>query len=229
MQRLWVVLLAGCGVGCGFQARPALGEPPPGATSDAAIADDAAGFDATQCPAAYDAPLIPGLQTTSRYRVIASAAPFAVQRADCEDDLPGRTHLAVLSSQAEADAIFTLVSVPHPPLVVPPSLWIGAVQRRIASTTDGDWIGFDDRPLLATWSTASEPNDGDTSGEDGARAARKELHKEQFAAVQKDRPKLSDASFDKLYGALCECDGAAIPQRVRDEIAANLPPAIAAP
>ena len=190
----WIVL-----VGCGFAGPPIEGQ---------VLAADA-GFDAARCPATYNADL-PG---PSRYRLIPDGHPVWIQNDACVADLPGATHLVVLSSAAELTAISALVSAP-PIGTAGNAVWIGAVQSLTATQMDEGWLGFDGNPMLAVWG-GIEPNDhGDNSEAD---------HEEQFVKIERPHAYLSDAPGTDNLGALCECDGVRIAENAAALLAALRP------
>jgi hypothetical protein len=65
---------------------------------------DAAPIDAPGCPAAYTVS-----SGGSRYAFHATLVAISTAAADCDDDLPGRTHLATFEN-GDADAVLTAVA-----------------------------------------------------------------------------------------------------------------------
>jgi hypothetical protein len=196
-MRAWLPWIAVAG--CGFEGPPVVGQ---------VLAADA-GFDVARCPASYNADL-PG---PSRYRLIADGHPAWSQSDACAADLDGATHLVVLSSMAELDAIAALVGAP-PIGIAGNAVWIGAVQPLTATRPDEGWLGFDGNPMLAVWG-GIEPNEhGDNNEAD---------HEEQFVKIERPHAYLSDAVGTDSLGALCECDGVAIAENAAALIAALRP------
>jgi hypothetical protein len=74
------------------------------------------------------------------------------------------------------------------------------VQSPSATARDGDWIGFDGKPLLTSaWHTPeNEPDDGG----DGV-----ENHEQQLLIFDRTLTYFHDATGVTAYGIVCECDG----------------------
>lgn len=165
--------------------------------------DPPVGFDISTCPATYTT-MLPGFSTTtSRYRLLKTGADAATQSDLCNADLPGRTHLIVFESLAEADAVAQLVNdTSIMPQISQNAIWIGAVQLRTALTPAEGWIGFDDQPLLeGLWSLSGIPEPDDQGGMEND-------HREQFAEMERtESGRLADNENANQSGALCECDG----------------------
>ncbi len=177
--RLAVVwLLAGCDVV--FQLSPRV----PDAALDA-------GFDTALCPSTYDVPLV---NQQSRYRVIKIGNAMWSQSDDCDNDLPGATHLVALDDLEEIAAVRAYLEA------LPDNLqaWVGAVQRSNAAAPDAAWITTGDAALPSYWCRPAEPNDGGSQPESG---------REQFAWVESNSPCFIDSPGQNSHGALCECDG----------------------
>lgn len=173
---------------------------------EAAIAD--AGFDAASCPARYDVAL-PG---PSRYRLIADGHPAWTQSEACAADLPGATHLAVLTMSDEIARVGALVTTPPQP-IAGNAVWVGAVQQRTAIRPGDDWLWVDGEPLINGWGGV-EPNDrGDGEAD----------HDEQFVKIEKAKPYLTDTAGGDSNGALCQCDGKPIAASAAAAITANRP------
>jgi hypothetical protein len=197
MRALWIIILI---AGCGFHS------PPGTATaSDAAPGTDNPG--SGQCPASYNvsATKLPG---PSRYRLIIDGHRAWEQSDDCNDDLPGSTHLVVIETKIEFDDISAYI---RPGLgTAGDSVWIGAVQLPIAAAVGADWLGFDGNPLFNGWG-GSEPNDNNDNNELN--------HDEQFVRMTRTQPPyFIDDGGQKNYGAICECDGKPIAATVATAI-----------
>lgn len=192
-----LVLVSACSFAHG--TLPADGEP------DAAIADDddadadaamridaAAQFDVTRCPTGYVAV---GSAPGSRYRVITTTRNFWDHHGDCVDDgsAPELTHLVVLGSQAEADAIADLVDA---------RFYVGATQDPGQTLKSANWRMFDGNLVAIAWAVQDSPSE--PSDSDGV-----ENGEEQIAIADADAL-LSDAGGLTSYRAICECDGVPI-------------------
>src|ERR1700759_3190475 len=116
MRVTWIFSIAGCG----FAVQSVPGESP--------TAADAAAFDASRCPATYNANL-PG---PSRYRLIPEGHPAWDQSDRCAADMVGATHLAVFDSAEEITAALALITTP-PMAIAGTAVWIGGVQQRTAT------------------------------------------------------------------------------------------------
>jgi len=145
----------------------------------------------TECPG-YDLQLFAG----SRYRVIESLG-FAWQAFDdCRDDVAGFTHLVVMSSRAELEAIRQSLELRNIR-----RWWIGAVQPVDVTQVDTAWIWATGAPVDPTfWATApyDEPNDYNAGEVD---------HAEQFSAVALNYDGMVDYAGRVIDQAVCECDG----------------------
>src|SRR4051812_30916837 len=185
MRVAWVVVIAGCGFGCGFEthASTGLGE-------QAAPAPDA-GVEAASCPSSYGIRL-PG--SGSAYRLIPDGRPAWTQSDACAADLPGATHLVVLDSRAELDGATALVGAPTTALAGN-AIWVGAVQQSSATQPTAGWLWLDGTAVTG-WGGA-EPND----------RGGQENHEEQFARIEKGKLYLQDSAGNSNSSALCECDG----------------------
>lgn len=118
-MRPWLIATAMVASACGFTPAGDTGDDrqdaavrdgagPDGATPDSAGPDaravDAAPIDAPACPAAYTVDSGGG-----RYAFRLGPASIATAGADCDDDLPGRTHLATFEN-GDIDAVLTAVA-----------------------------------------------------------------------------------------------------------------------
>jgi hypothetical protein len=196
MRVAWIALIAGCG----FHGLAPVVE-------GASVAD--AGFDAATCPTSYDVAL-PG---PARYRLIPDGHPAWIQSDACALDLPGATHLAVLTTSDEIAAVGALVTTPPRP-IAGNAVFVGAVQQRTATQPGDGWLWFDGEPVTSGWGGA-EPNDrGDGEAD----------HDEQFVKIEKAKPYLTDTAGSDSNAALCQCDGKPIAASAASAITANRPP-----
>lgn len=193
--RLWaLVLVAACSFSHGTV--PA-GSEPDAAIADAATDDDAASdapaqFDATRCPTGYvEIANAPG----SRYRVITTTRNFWDHHDDCADDgtAPENTHLVVLGSQAEANAVAGDVDA---------RFYVGATQDPGQTSKSAGWRLFDGNPVATAWAVQDMPSE--PSDSDGVENGQEQI------AIADDDGLLSDAGGVTLYRAVCECDGVPI-------------------
>jgi hypothetical protein len=168
------------------------------AAVDAAIAD-APPFDVSMCPSTYNR-MVAASQT--RYRVIITDANFATHHASCNSDLPGRTHLVVFDSPAEATQVAAIAGA---------FFYLGGVQAPDSGSPNSGWFGFDGEPLVGTWDPG-EPIDIDNVENNEQNLAGSELNAEHW-----------DVGGAVVYNAVCECDGNAIPPQVLTMIAAAIP------
>jgi hypothetical protein len=186
-----VVLLAAC-TGCGFE-HGQLGS----INADASDVSDASDTDVdavvpVTCPATYAITLA---STTTKYRVIETANAFAKLHEACNQDQPGRTHLASPETATEAtelrDAIVSLGSSGS-------QFYIGVVQKPNSGTVTAGWFVFTG-PALDGSLWVSTPND-DNPGEN---------NEENLGALNTG-DLMHDVTGDLAYPAICECDGLAI-------------------
>jgi hypothetical protein len=199
MRVAWVALIAGCG----FQSQPVGG--------DSTASSPDASFVTTQCPASYDLQF-PQLASSSRYRLVINGDPAWKQSDTCAGDLMGATHLVVLETQDELNAVATLVNAP-PLGINANAVWVGGVQPLSAMQPRDGWLGFNGEALFNGWG-GGEPNDKG-GGED---------HAEQFVRIEKGKPYFQDSAGSVISGALCECDGKPIAANAADAIKENSPP-----
>jgi len=168
------VVLAAATVGCRFSPAGELAdddddgvEPVDGDDGDdgddgAPAVDAAVGLDALTastdapppCPADY-AVALGGVRYVRR----ATATTIATARADCADDLAGRTALATFELAADLPAVLASVGVPNDD-----QLWVGAT---CAFTTFGcegaaSWTWDSGGPVAASLWAFTEPNNGFT-------------------------------------------------------------------
>lgn len=136
------------------------------------------------------------------YRVLTTAGTAIAHGDACAADAPGATHLAVVNDAAELATLAAAIAaleLPHN------SVWLGGVQASDAQTPDSGWLALDGAPLISAWGGA-EPNDSDRDEDD---------HREQFARLERGRGYLGDSRVTDGNGAVCECDGQPIAERVR--------------
>jgi hypothetical protein len=184
-----ITALAACGFEPGGTASTA-GDASAGTDADTSLADASpdGSPDAplVTCPPAYTLQLD---NSTSRYRVIATAAVFATQHADCNNDQTDRTHLASPETAAEiADlrtALFALAAGQY---------YVGAVQQPNQATPTDGWFVFTGGGLPP--GMFGNSND-DQPGEN---------NEENLAALN-TTDLFHDATGDVAYAAVCECDG----------------------
>jgi hypothetical protein len=137
------------------------------------------------CPTAYES--VTG--QTSSYRAITAPANFWTHYAACNADSPSNTHLAVIDSKPELDALMASM----PPL---PGYYVGGVQARDQAATDQGWIALDGKPLISAWILGAPDDGGDQL----------ENNQEQLTAIDPQQGALVDVSGIAAYGAICECD-----------------------
>lgn len=183
-------LLCGCAQLFGLDTVPGI----PDTTSDA--------FDVASCPPSYDLPAPDG---AARYRLLLIDRPLWSQSDACAADLEGSTHLAVIDSTAELDALIQITEA-----ATGDFWWIGAVQQPDQTSLDAGWIwitGGSVHPDL--WNTG-EPNDADHDEVD---------HLEQFTRLWRAHAGIADWAGSVAAPAVCECDGRAITDEARTLIA----------
>jgi hypothetical protein len=149
---------------------------------DAPIGDgapaDAAPVDAAPtCPDGYQAAA--GL---GHYRFVDANATWAVALADCADDLPGLTHLAVIGDDAENDHADDVSGTRD--------VWIGATD----AADEGVWLDvLGAAQVYDNWALF-EPNNGGVSGPD------------EHCAELYDGGAWNDLRCEMPLRYLCECD-----------------------
>jgi len=179
-----------------------------GGVSDAG-ADAPRVFDpATDCPASY---LLAG--PTSRYRILTTGQPASAHNTDCNDDLPGATHLVALDDAAELIAVMTHVNATANLPGGQGNAYVGGVQLRTQTTDLAGWLSITGGPLLAIWDPG-EPNDGGDNAENSA---------ENFTMLERTRSSLIDVSGTGAFGAVCECDGKPVDAAAAAAIIASTP------
>jgi hypothetical protein len=129
-------------------------------TIDAAL--DARAIDAapTQCPASYGV-----VHLGRRFRFDPIAAQHALAKADCEDDLPGRTHLGTFELALDMSAAIDEV---NPGNTATP--WVGATCVALDCNLTFSWLWSTGLPIDATTWAEGQPDMGAT--EKVARAER---------------------------------------------------------
>lgn len=217
MQRWACSLLAACS----FELRPGAATPddaprdavtdaPVDAAIDAAIDAPAVFNPATDCPASY---LLALSGQTSRYRILTTSQPVSVHGTDCNDDLPGATHLVALDDAAELTAVMIRVNATANLPGGQGCAYVGGVQLRTQATDLAGWLSITGGPLLAIWDPG-EPNDGGDNVEDSA---------ENFTMLERTRTSLIDVSGTGAFGAICECDGKPVDPAAAAAIIASAP------
>ena len=187
---------------------------PGGLARDGAAGRDAevtrdAGFAIADCPASYTVTIA---DSRTRYRIIDTLQPFSDSNDSCNADLPGATHLAALDTVKEEVDLQALLSSSA-------RYFVGAVQAPGSTTTTAGWSLITGGSLPpGLWDSAdTEPNDntfGNTT----------DYGYQQFAdLMQLTGPALHDNDPDEYDGAICECDGLAVPSGIADQIAAQIP------
>jgi hypothetical protein len=203
-----ISLVAGCGFRISGSADPGAMDADPD-TGEAIDAD----LDGNPMDAMIDAPVLASdcpptyvaIGTlVSRYRLISTAADAEAQFTACNG---GGTHLAVVDTQTEANALRQFIDgITNLPSSF---VYIGSVQDPTAMTTAGGWISATGAFNDDFWQNG-EPND--TAGiENGD---------EQFAAIWRLHDLLADVSNSKMP-ALCECDGLAVTEQFKIFFGAN--------
>ncbi len=213
----WRIALLALG-GCSFSV--AGGNGAPGDASGDAKNADAAVDGAPDAPADAMAdatlPLVCPLNyigisgSSTKYRPIYTLGSYWTHEASCEGDTPNKiTHAAVVDDLAEAAALRTYLLAQVPVYRV---FGVGAVQSPTATTVEGGWVDFRDRPLdPALWGVyAGVPQPDDVATMSGG--ASSENHEQNLAFLDLDstgtNPYLRDGSGVGLnYAFLCECDG----------------------
>jgi hypothetical protein len=222
----WVVL---AGSGCGFVAPasvqtdgivdapmvhdpdatvPALDAseiPPP---VDAAI--DAAVFDPADCPATYTKSI-----GSSRYFHNPTIQNVWAHHTACNAGLSGATHLVVLDSVAEAQAVVAFLKADLP---ASNRFYVGAVQDMQATEPGSNWIWVTGGPVKprgdtgSLWGTMTnmnevrpQPNDDDDI--EAEQPSGTTDHQEQFVFLDLTLTYLADVPGTTGYRAVCECDG----------------------
>jgi len=164
-----------------------------GLSTEASDAFESAFDPDQQCPG-YDLALYAG----SRYRIISGLTTPWEAHDDCRDDLPGISHLAVASSNAERDVL--LLAIENRSLS---SWWMGGVQPVTATTPSDAWLWVTGEPFDKTRWAMYEPNDA------GGEVDEVMHHYEQFTVLTAGYG-LADLGAGSAFGGLCECDGRSI-------------------
>lgn len=184
-----VVLLAAI-AGCGFEHGQLDGV---GVDANGGVDASDAEIDTVVPVACLETYTITVPSTTTKYRVIETAASFTTQHQACNADQPDQTHLASPETATEAtelrDAIVSLGNVGGS------QFYIGAVQKPDSGSVTADWYVFTGAALDgALW--VSTPND-DNPGEN---------NEENLGALNTG-DLMHDVTGDLPYPAICECDG----------------------
>lgn len=161
-------------------------------------------FDVAGCPSAY---AIVG--QTSRYRVISEGQKAWEHSDDCNDDLPGATHLVALDTDAEVAAIQSVVE--DSGNLNNNKAWVGGVQPRMQVAVGLGWLSVTGGPMITTAWEGDEPNDGGGNEDSG----------ENFVGYERGRTGLIDFPSGDTLGGICECDGKPVDAVARAAIDAN--------
>lgn len=160
-----------------------------GGGSDAAVDSPRPDGEPMNCPAEYNI----RLQTTaSVYRLVTDSDTWINAEADCADDMPtGQTHLMVLSTRGEWEALIT-----NPPLYLFDDTYIGATAMKNGGI-DFKWVTAEDTGGFVVPATLGvppwEPDQPDSDGACGElRALSGALH---------------DDTCTERSNYICECDG----------------------
>jgi len=154
----------------------------PDALSDVDAAVDAA----AGCPGNY-----PALVNGSRYRYSAVLRSVDGARGDCEDDAPGRTHLATFEVAADHDAALDALAAQVP--VLP---WVGArCGDGLDCALTASWSWDTGAPLDPSLWGPGEPNNGTSE-------------RSAVAFTQGSNWKLNNTGAipGEAHGFVCECD-----------------------
>jgi hypothetical protein len=173
---------------CGFAATTSRLDAPAGDGDDATPGGDASvdarPFDFADCPTGYLA--VNG--APSRYR-IGTTGPYRPAHFDCKDDSAGFTHLAVLDTLAEANALFGAVAA---------EFWTGIVQEQSQATAKIGWHVITGGAVEPTLWASGQP---DESGNP-------ENNQQNVAKLASDG--LDDDTYTDNKVVVCECDGVPI-------------------
>ncbi len=151
---------------------------------DTAAIPDAS--DVVGCPSTYTI-----VGQASRYRVISEGRKAWEHSDDCNDDLPGATHLVALDTNEEVAAIQTVVQ--DSGNLNDNKAWIGGVQLRMQVADGIGWLSVTGGPMITTAWAGNEPDDGGGN--------------EDFVAYERNRTGLIDFNSNDTQGGICECDG----------------------
>ena len=196
MRLVWLFLAA-----CSYAPQP--GEVPP----DTMATPDA--FNpASQCPPDYTLTLT---GQTSRYRILLGSGKAWEHSDDCNDDLPGRTHLVAIDDAAELAEVEAAVE--NEGSIDDNKAWVGGVQLRDQVGAGIGWLLVTGGPLITSAWSPGEPNDGG--------GGNLEDNEENFVGVERGRDGLIDFPTDEDQGAVCECDGKPVDQTAAATIDLN--------
>ncbi len=143
------------------------------------------------CPVEYTIALA---GQASRYRVITNGAKAWEHSDDCNNDMPGKTHLIAIDDQAELDQVEIVLDAIGD--LSNNTACVGGVQLRDQIAPGVGWLLITGGPLLTTAWADGEPNDGSNEDND-----------ENFAGIERGRQGLVDFPSNDDQGAMCECDG----------------------
>jgi hypothetical protein len=162
-----------------------------------AMIDTPPPFDLTKCPPSYVQ--INSMRTTSRYDLVTAQGTYAQHASNCNNDLPGATHLVMPETAQELTELSQWID---PMSNTGALFWVGVVQAPNAFAPDNGWILLDDTQLAVEVWRSGEPNDADVT----------ENGQEQFAYLDKSSTnrRMTDTPGSDGHGGVCECDGKAI-------------------
>ncbi len=171
-----------------------------GACVDVPLPDVDAGIDAppfsvASCPAGYGVSIASTLDS-SRYRLVTVQGNYWQHAANCNDDLPGVTHLVVPNNAQE---LIELSQYIEPLSNTGANFYVAAVQDPTATTSNGGWLLGNDVAVPAEVWLTGQPDDAD-----GA-----ENHAENVAYFDKSPSvqRMRDSYGGQKAGSVCECDG----------------------
>jgi hypothetical protein len=182
-----VCLLGGCDIVLGLK------EHHDGGSHDPLVDAPRPDGEPTNCPITYDKIL----QTTaSRYRLVGSGQSWSAARAACAADMPGVTHLLVLSNEEEWRAI-----IAQPQLFLPVNTWVGFSDLK----TEGQFQWVTDEPTTYASTGRVLPWDFDQPEAPGTTSARDN----DCVAMRVSSGVLHDDDCSGTANFICECDARA--------------------
>jgi hypothetical protein len=192
--------------GCSFDPRLGIGDAPAAGSDDAGLLPIEAAVD--PCPT-YAISI-----NGSKYRILDTNAPFWTHDITCENDVAGKTHLAVFDTQVEMSLLNGLLAN-HQPKPTNGWYFVGAVQTRNSNSPSANWSWFTNLGITTEYwgvfASVPQPNDSDGL----------ESNSENLAVLDTTQGRLLDVSGTTGYGALCECDGHASDPTVHARIPPN--------
>jgi hypothetical protein len=194
---LMLVASSALGAACRFDPTGGVGPGDDDVTTDAETGDgpgrdaagtiDARGIDAPRgaCPAGYDTAF-----NNSRYRFVASAQPWALAAADCNDDVILTTHLATFEVNGEMS--FAIDAVAPGTTATP---WVGALCTAQSCNDPAAWF----------WSTGVAVDSGLwASGQPDAGGNERVTRVDRNAST--GRWELVNVPSTSTLPYICECD-----------------------